>query len=115
MCKRNYGKEFYLQHDNAPVHRSRKTNNFIGSLGINLIPWPPRSPDMNIAENIWKCIEDIIYDGPVISNKSELIDRITSSFYNMNCNARSTISDLFNKIRSNLCKVIQWYNNVIIK
>lgn len=115
MCKFNYGNEFYLQQDNAPVHKSRKTTDFIESSGINVITWPPRSPDINIAENIWKCLEDIIYDGPVINNKCDLIDRITDAFYHMNCNARSTISGLFDKIRFMLCKVIQMEGNIINK
>lgn len=44
---------FEFQHDNAPAHRARITTQFLQANQINVLDWPPLSPDMSPIEHVW--------------------------------------------------------------
>jgi transposase len=71
------GDNYLFQQDNAPVHTSRATSDFIAQSHIKTMSWPAQSPDLNIIENIWLFI------------KRKLTNRLTSI---------TSEGDLFNHI-----------------
>lgn len=42
-----------FQQDNAPSHTARHTRAFLGDANIEVLSWPPYSPDLNPIENLW--------------------------------------------------------------
>ena len=49
---------FIFQQDNTPAHKARRTKDKIQKLGIELLPWPPYSPDLSPIENVWAWMKD---------------------------------------------------------
>ncbi len=43
--------------DNAPCHTSSHTKEWFKNHNLNVLKWPPQSPDMNPIENVWYVLE----------------------------------------------------------
>lgn len=52
--------EAIFQQDNAPCHVSKRTMAFFENSEIQVLSWPPSSPDMNPIENLWAIIKNKI-------------------------------------------------------
>ena len=73
-----------FQDDNAPVHRSHSTREFIHRNGIKTMSWPAQSPDINIIENLWlfikRKLQSRVY---IIKSKDDLFTEVQQIWMNI--------------------------------
>lgn len=46
-------RRWYFQQDNDPAHKGKAAMNYLKKNHVNVLKWPPRSPDLSPIENIW--------------------------------------------------------------
>lgn len=52
-----------FQQDNAPCHSSRLTKAWLQDNQVDVMTWPPYSPDLNPIENLWGIMSQHVYAG----------------------------------------------------
>jgi len=63
VVRRIYGPNFVFQQDNAPIHVSKQAKKMFDRNQVNLMEWPPLSPDLNPIENLFGILSRMIYKG----------------------------------------------------
>ena len=59
---RYYLPEAIFKQDNARPHIANITLDFLTEIiNVNLLPWPPRSPDLNPFEHVWDMTDRVVY------------------------------------------------------
>jgi len=106
ISKLNLGNNFIYQQDNAPIHTSKETKTFMNLAHIETLNWPAYSPDLNIIENVWSLLSNIVYKSGYPKNIQELTCKINEAVQEINEYRRNDIINMYASIRNRLCEVI---------
>lgn len=92
------GLGWMFQQDNAPIHCSRSTLAYFQERNIKLFePWPSKSPDMNIIENLWSILAREVYkNGRQYASKAELKASIVEAWRNI---SQVAVQNLFHSMQ----------------
>lgn len=109
--KLNLGPDFIFQQDNCPCHTSRETLNFFKANNINLLDWPPYSPDINLIENVWPILSKLVYQDGHPKNIKDLIMKIELGAKIINETKREDIMNIYKSFLHRLCDLIETRGN----
>jgi len=80
--------------------------------GIFVLERPEKTPELNIVEDCWKIISDLVYDEYAFQNNAELVEKITNVIFNLNQCQRKRVLNLYNAIRGRLCILFGKYGDL---
>jgi len=112
IMKLNMRPHFSFVQDNCTIHKTKEVQNYLQSQNIRLIDWPSRSPDLNIIENMWKVMSDLVYDAGQPKNLKELEQRLFEAANTINNDKRHVINNLYNGFRHRLTSVLRCQGGV---
>lgn len=93
------------QHDNAPIHTARVVKTYIESQNVELLRWPPYSPDLNIIENVWGWLTRQVYgSGQQYSSIPELTEAIELAWSSISL---TYLANLYASLPNRMCEVLE--------
>lgn len=105
--------KYIFQQDGCSIHTSKKTTTYLKSAKIDTLEWPSMSPDLNIQENIWKMLSDVVYDQKQFYSADLLWKAIEEAVLVINTSKKETIKSIYENYNSRLLKVIDNKGNDI--
>ena len=93
-----------FQQDNASIHSSQSTRNWLARKKIRVLDWPSKSPDLNPVENLWGILVRQVYGhGKQYSSVAELKAAIQRAWPNISL---ETLRTLINSMKNRIFQVI---------
>lgn len=100
---------FKLMHDNARCHTARAVTDYLNEVGIQVLPWPARSPDLNPIEHVWDNLKRRVrVRVPAPTTLGELKTAVIEEWHNI---PQSDIQDIMDGLPNRLQEVIRVRGN----
>ena len=103
-------KKYYFQQDNCSVHKAEIVMRYLEA-NVKVLSFPARSPDLNIIENVWKMIQDIVYRERQFENKGQLKLAIIRAIEIIKDEKQNEISNLYASMQNRMNQVILFKGN----
>ena len=84
--RREMGNDFVLKQDNCSIHMSKLMKEWMAKVNMTTLEWPERSPDLNLIENIWEMLAQLVCDGPEIMKEPQQWEPILGANKKINRN-----------------------------
>ncbi|GBN49211.1 Transposable element Tc3 transposase [Araneus ventricosus] len=55
------GENWIHQQDGASIHSAQGVKKWLDDNNVQVFPWPAKSPDLNIVENVWAMLVERVY------------------------------------------------------
>lgn len=111
FAEQNCPEGWIFQHDNAPCHASQYTKTWCSDNYVDVLPWPAKSPDLNIIENLWGILVRMVYKNfKQFSNVEELKEEIIRCWSNI---PNETIKRLYKAMLKRCVAVIEQHGKKI--
>ena len=104
---------FVLQQDNCRIHVSKQSLDFFEETRVEFLPWPSRSPDLNIIENVWSMLNSKIYDDPQPKHRHDLEERVFEALDHMISHLSEYVKTLFSSLYSRFLSCVTRNGNKI--
>ena len=76
-----YPKGYTFMQDGAPPHTSNATKQFLADCNLDVMEWPPYSPDLNPIENLWGILVQRVYkDFRQFETEDDLMERLLAEW-----------------------------------
>ena len=79
----------------------------MAKVNMTTLEWPARSPDLNLIENVWEMLAQLVYDGPEITKEAQLWEIILGAKKQLIETCRDVIVHMFDYYEERLIKVIE--------
>ena len=102
LMEDKYGRnEDYVvfQQDNCSIHTAKMTMDWLFDMDIDVLPWPAKSPDLNIIENVWGwLVRDVYSENRQFESHEDLKEAIVWAWEKSHLNACSVSLNLFRNV-----------------
>ena len=80
---------------------------WMANVNMTTLEWPARNPDLNLIENVWEMLAQLVYDGPEITKEAQLWERILGAKKQLIETRRDVIVHMFDHYEERMIKFIE--------